>query len=149
MKYSAFTISTAAILGFCGSAGTIRSENQCDCQTPPGGVVRCEQGQVAFCEIKEGKVYGRCITPPVYIKTAGQYQKWLAEELFGKDKLQELFLKDSSGREALKALQKVYESGGYKAQDQTIIQFSLPPSDKTAVYEAPNSLYPRLQMKEG
>ncbi|MEY2575240.1 MAG: hypothetical protein QOF80_727, partial [Verrucomicrobiota bacterium] len=70
-------------------------------------------------------------------------------ELFGKEKLQELFLKDSSGQEALKALQKVYESGAYQPQGQTIIQFSLPPSDKTAVYEAPNSLYPRLQTKEG
>ena len=40
------------------------------CSDPPGGSVTCESGQVAICAVKNGKVDGRCKTPPANMKTA-------------------------------------------------------------------------------
>ena len=125
---------------FCSALGIASADNQCDCQSPPGGSVRCEQGQVAFCRIKDGKVVGECKTPPSSIKTAGQYQLWLASEIIGPGK---------PADQAIAELRKAYETGTYKAKDGTIIKFHMSKPDQMAVFEVPDKLYQRSKEWEG
>ena len=40
------------------------SAQTAQCSSPPGGSVTCEKNQVATCAVKDGKVDGRCKTPP-------------------------------------------------------------------------------------
>ncbi|MEP0986185.1 hypothetical protein [Ekhidna sp.] len=37
--------------------------NKCNCPNPPGGIVECGEGQMAICQIKNGKIIGRCVSP--------------------------------------------------------------------------------------
>jgi hypothetical protein len=61
-----------------------RCDNVCDCQSPPGGTVRCEQGQVAICRIRNGQVIAECKTPPRNAQSGEALKLWLASELVGK-----------------------------------------------------------------
>lgn len=37
---------------------------QCPCPMPPGGVVTCDDDQVAVCRVIGGVPHGECVTPP-------------------------------------------------------------------------------------
>ena len=66
------------------SISSVRSDNTCPCQNPPGGSVRCEQGQVPFCQIADGHVLAECKTPPRSARTATTFKLWYASQLFEK-----------------------------------------------------------------
>jgi len=53
------------------------------CADPPGGSVTCESGQVAICAVKNGKVDGRCKTPPTNMK-ASDLKAFVLSDLTGK-----------------------------------------------------------------
>lgn len=53
------------------------------CADPPGGSVTCESGQVASCAIRNGKVDGRCKTPPANMKAA-DLKAFVLSDLTGK-----------------------------------------------------------------
>jgi hypothetical protein len=56
----------------------IRAENSCDCKSPPGGRIRCEDNQVAICRIsQDGTVNGTCITPPGSAGSGEELRAWL------------------------------------------------------------------------
>jgi len=59
------------------------AENSCDCPDPPGGRITCEDHQVAFCRVKNGKVYGECKTPPKEASQGNAQKAWILSELIG------------------------------------------------------------------
>ena len=58
-------------------------ENVCDCPSPPGGQIQCDNNQVAFCRISEGKVIGTCKAPPRDQREGTRLQAWVILELTG------------------------------------------------------------------
>jgi hypothetical protein len=59
----------------------VRAENSCDCPTPPGGQIKCEDNQVAICRVKDGKVYGQCKTPPSSAQKGIALRAWILTKL--------------------------------------------------------------------
>lgn len=64
------------------SSSPLLAQNVAQCQDPPGGTIICEQGQIATCEVRSGKVYGRCKTPPSDRRGA-ELQAWVLSDLLG------------------------------------------------------------------
>ena len=70
------------LLFLCAHPLTLaRAENSCDCPTPPGGRIQCEDQQVAICRVREGKVYGQCKTPPKGSSEGVPLRVWILSEL--------------------------------------------------------------------
>jgi hypothetical protein len=92
----------------------------CECPSPPGGIVKCENNQVAICEIRDGKVNAQCKTPPKGKTRGSALRAWLLSE----------FLKrpvEVAEYESNAELQRIILSGQYKnPKTGEIIKFSLP-----------------------
>lgn len=56
--------------------------SSCECPSPPGGTVKCEDDQIAFCIVKNGKAIHQCITP---IETRNSYSlvNWTLGQITG------------------------------------------------------------------
>jgi hypothetical protein len=63
--------------------GTSRGGEICDCESPPGGQVRCEVGQAAFCTIKDGKVVAVCKKPPPSQSKGLVLYAWVLSQVTG------------------------------------------------------------------
>ena len=110
----------AASVSFALFALSTRADNVCDCENPPGGMVRCEEGQVAICRIKEGKVLAECKTPPSYARHGAALKGWLASEILKtKVKPEET----ESGE-----LKNAFKKGQFELQTGEIVKFGY--SDK-------------------
>src|ERR1035437_3794848 len=79
-KYLRVTVAGFAII--CLLVLQVEAE-AAQCADPPGGSVTCESGQVAICAVKNGKVDGRCKTPPANMKTA-DLKAFVLSDLTGK-----------------------------------------------------------------
>jgi hypothetical protein len=66
---------------FLVSSSVVRSDNTCNCQNPPGGSVRCEQGQVPMCNVNNGRVFAECKSPPKNAQSGVALELWYASEL--------------------------------------------------------------------
>jgi hypothetical protein len=98
------------------------AENACDCEDPPGGRIKCEDHQVAYCRIKEGKVDGECKTPPESAKTTNELGAWVLSEL-----LQMPIRPENVNRRS--EYQKILSEGRYtNPKTGEIIRFELPRS---------------------
>jgi hypothetical protein len=53
------------------------------CAVPPGGAITCESGQVASCTVRDGKIDGRCKTPPSN-KSGLELKAFVLSDLTGK-----------------------------------------------------------------
>jgi hypothetical protein len=68
------------IIGFFSLGATAETAQ---CADPPGGTVTCESGQVAVCAVKNGRVDGRCKTPPPNSR-AVDVQAYVLSDVTGK-----------------------------------------------------------------
>lgn len=61
--------------------GYAYAENVCKCPDPPGGAIRCEDFQVGFCKLKNGKIDGECTTPPPSQSHGVALHAWVLSKL--------------------------------------------------------------------
>lgn len=124
---SAAIKNSARWLGICllmaSPFESVVAENTCDCQNPPGGRVQCEDRQVAFCRIKDGKAYGECKTPPT--QSEGKVLKaWLFSQLT--DQPRHLDPNDLSSFQELQVTRAVQERRFQDPNTDYVVTFSLP-----------------------
>ncbi len=50
--------------------------NKCNCPSPPGGSVECGDDQLAICQIKNGQIVARCISPGRFTTSPQAQLKW-------------------------------------------------------------------------
>ena len=56
----------------------------CECPSPPGGGIQCEDNQFGFCKLRDGKINGACITPPQNLSKGFELEAWILSELLNK-----------------------------------------------------------------
>jgi len=56
--------------------------NFCNCPTPPGGTVTCEDGQLAICVVRNGVIEARCVNPPTYASEI-EMSNWILSTVTG------------------------------------------------------------------
>jgi len=61
----------------------LRADKICDCESPPGGQIRCEDNQIPFCIVKDGRVFGVCRTPPVSQNRGNELRAWVLSQVTG------------------------------------------------------------------
>jgi hypothetical protein len=84
VRFNSQPVTVVFIFLIVGSAH-VRSDNTCECQRPPGGLVRCEPGQVPFCNVVNGRVVAECKTPPRHAGTsAAAFNLWFASTALGR-----------------------------------------------------------------
>ena len=84
MKFDVLTKVCSLVFAFLigGNTSVCIADNTCHCQDPPGGFVQCEDGQIPFCRVREGKVYAVCKSPPADAKkNATAFNVWYASEI--------------------------------------------------------------------
>ena len=87
------------------------------CAVPPGGAVTCESGQVASCTVKDGKVDGRCTTPPAN-KRGTALKAFVLSDLSGKAVSSEDVVEKPEYKKAL--------SQGHLKTDGAVVNFKIP-----------------------
>lgn len=112
------------LLGMILWSSSVLSDNVCNCENPPGGAVRCEQGQVAICRIKGGLVYAECKSPPSYVTTAAAFKSWLASDVL-KKQINPKDLEKGELKDAFKKRQFDLPTGD-------VVKFSLPTETEMA-----------------
>lgn len=99
--------------------------SSCDCPRPPGGRVKCEDDQIAFCIVKDGEVTQQCITP---ISTSDSLMliNWTLSEITG-DYRNSFSMISKEDISILK--RRKYEAGGVR------MTFGLPRTIRKALAE--------------
>ena len=63
----------------------VRAGNSCDCPSPPGGIVRCEDHQAAFCTTdKDGTIRAECKSRPKESSRGLALRAWILAEVLGR-----------------------------------------------------------------
>lgn len=90
---------------------------KCPCNNPPGEEIVCEPNQAAFCDVRKGRVYGMCVTPPPTTKGPGELQAWALSRVLG-EQVPVVNLKTER-------YQAILKSGMWKTADR-VVTFRLP-----------------------
>ena len=77
------------------------AENICECPSPPGGAIRCEDHQVGFCNLDNGKIDGACMTPPENQSSGKKLDAWVLSVLLQKTVTPEMIQKNKKFQEIL------------------------------------------------
>jgi BON domain len=93
-----------------------------ECDTPPGGTVRCEKGQAAICLIDHGRVRASCATPPRNVSNL-ELKKWTLEQVKGSS--------ISPSDVNLPENQQILNSGKWQTRDKEVkVSFKVPPEQR-------------------
>ena len=103
--------------------------NRCNCPNPPGGVVICENNQMALCVIQHGEIIQRCINPPQQ-GTPVEIVNWTLVKIMSE--------KRALSKPVEQYLVTMLKSGSYRS-DKRNVTFSLPPIIQNAVEELDNT----------
>ena len=107
--------------------------NRCNCPQPPGGIVICENNQMALCIIKDGEAIQRCINPPQnrynIEYTPVELINWALEIITDQPRLKAELVEPY--------FVEILKSGRYQS-NKNIVTFSLPPRILNALDELDN-----------
>jgi hypothetical protein len=132
MKYIVNSLGAVLLFAF-GAVRLAYADVICPCNQP-GQRVTCEDGQVAMCKVKDGKIFARCKNPPEPLLEINDETErrdailaWLLSDLMDR----EISVQDIRSKDELK---RIVESRSLLLQDGAIVTFRLP-SDRDKLPE--------------
>lgn len=102
----------------------------CTCPDPPGGTTMCEENQIAFCIVQNGKAVQRCVTP-IPARNSLELVNWVLSIITG--------MKKSVDSPVNPYEINILKSGRYE-MGEIQATFSLPVSVTDAIEEITNDL---------